>query len=158
VPDAYQFVMSWTDPVANNTWVIKSSAANGREAFDAPLRVNANEPLDWTITLTDKPTGVTGVFQDRTGRAATDYDILVFSADRAYWTPGSRRIRMIRPDTSGAFSAKGLPAGEYFLAALTDLEPGEWNDPAVLDQIVGSAIKVTLRDGEMTTQDIRIGG
>jgi protocatechuate 3,4-dioxygenase beta subunit len=156
-PDNYQFVMSWPSPGASK-WAIKSSTANGRESFDAPLRVNPNEPVDWTITFTDKPTGVGGVFQDRAGRAATDYFILVFSADRKYWTPGSRRIRTMRPATDGAFSVKGLPAGEYFLAALIDLEPGEWNDPTLLESAAGSAIKVTLRDGEMTTQALRIGG
>ncbi len=157
-PDSYQFLMSWSSPGATTKWVIRSSTANGRESFDAPLLVNPNEELDWTITFTDKPTGVGGVFRDRAGRAATDYFILVFSTDRKYWTSGSRRIRMMRPATDGAFSSKGLPAGEYFLAALTDLEPGEWNDPTLLERIVGSAIKVTLRDGETTTQDVRIGG
>ena len=84
--------------------------------------------------------------------------MLVFSVRSRAWTPGSRRVRMTRPATDGAFSVKGLPAGEYFLAALTDLEAGEWNDPALLEQLVGSAVKVTLRDGETTTQNIRIGG
>jgi hypothetical protein len=51
-------------------------------------------PLDWTVTYTDKPTSPTGVLQDRSGRAATDYYILVFSSDREHWTPGSRRVRM----------------------------------------------------------------
>jgi len=40
------------------------------------------------------------------------------------------------PATDGALSVKGLPPGEYFLAALADLETGEWNDPALLDQLV----------------------
>jgi hypothetical protein len=53
---------------------------------------------------------------------------------------------------------RGVPAGEYYLAALTDLESGEWNDPALLDRLIQSSIKVTLRDGEVTTQDVRIGG
>jgi Carboxypeptidase regulatory-like domain len=155
-PDSYQFLAQWLG--ASGKWSIKSSSANGRESFDAPLRVNPNETLEWTITYTDKPAGIGGTLQDRAGRAAADYFILVFSADRKYWTPASRRIRMMRPATDGAFSSKGLPAGEYFLAALTDLEPGEWNDPTLLEQLAGSAIKVTLRDGEMTTQDVRIGG
>jgi hypothetical protein len=157
-PDSYRWSMSWSSPGASEKWTIKSSVANRRESFETPLRVNQNEPVDWTITFTDKPAGVNGVFQDRAGRAATDYSILVFSTDRSYWTPGSKRIRAMRPSTDGAFSTTGLPAGEYFLAALTDLEPGEWNDPSLLERIVGSAIRVTVRDGEMTRQDLRIGG
>ena len=120
--------------------------------------MNANETADWTVTYTDKPTSLTGVFQDRGGRAATEYYILVFASDRKHWTPGSRRIRMTRPATDGAFNVKGLPPGEYFLEALADLETGEWNDPALLDQLVPSSAKVTLRDGEETRQDFRIGG
>ena len=157
-PDAYRFVAQWTSPGASSRWTIKSAVANGRDVFDAPIRVNPNEPVNWTITYTDTPTHLTGVFQDRTGRTATDYFILVFPADRQYWVPGSRRIQMARPATTGTFSAKGLPAGEYFLAALSDLETGEWNDPTLLESLVGSSIKVTLRDGGTTTQDVRIGG
>ena len=156
-PDTYRFVTTWNAPAARDKWSIKASTANGREAFEAPLRVNPNETVDWTVTYTDKPTGLTGVFQDNSGRAATDYYILVFSSDRKYWTPGSRRVRMTRPATDGVFSVKGLPPGDYFLAALTDLETGEWNDPTLLEQLAGSPAKVTLQDGTMTTQDFRIG-
>ena len=158
IPDTYRFVTTWNAPAAREKWSIKGSTANGREALEAPLRVNANETLEWTVTYTDKPTSLTGVFQDRGGRAATEYYILVFSSDRKHWTPGSRRIRMTRPSTDGTFSVKGLPPGEYFLAALADLETGEWNDPALLDQLVSSSAKISLRDGETTKQDFRIGG
>ena len=112
-PDTYQFVTTWNAPGARDTWTIKSSIANGRESFEAPLRVNSNEMLDWTVTFTDKPTGLTGVLKDPAGRVATDYYILVFSSDRRYWTPGSRRVRMTRPATDGSYRLKGLPPGEY---------------------------------------------
>jgi hypothetical protein len=156
-PDTYRFVTIWNAPAARDTWSIKASTANGREALEAPLRINPNETVDWTVTYTDRPTTLTGVFQDRGGRAATEYYILVFSTDRTHWTPGSRRIRTTRPSTDGAFTIKGLPPGAYFLAALADLETGEWNDPALLEQLVPSSAKVTLRDGETTTRDFRIG-
>ena len=65
---------------------------------------------------------------------------------------------MTRPSTDGAFSVKGLPPGGYFLAALADLETGEWNDPTLLEELVKSSAKVTLRDGEETKQDFRLGG
>ena len=158
VPDAYRFTMMWSAPNASSRWTIKSAVANGREAFEAPLRVTANEPVEWTITFTDTPTALTGTLEGPQGRAATEYYILAFSADRAHWTPGSRRIRMTRPATDGTFTIKGLPPGEYFLAAPLDLEAGEWNDPALLQQLVESAVKVTLREGETTRQNYRIGG
>jgi hypothetical protein len=137
---------------------MKSSTANGREAFEAPLRVNPSETIEWTVTYTDTPTTLTGALTDPGGRAATDYYILVFSSDRAHWTPGSRRVRMTRPATDGSYSVKGLPPGEYYLAAPADLETGEWNDPVLLEQLVQSSAKVTLRDGETTTRAFRIGG
>ena len=94
----------------SDKWTIKSSTANGRESFEAPLRVNPNETLEWTVTYTDKPATLTGVLQDPGGRAATDYYILVFSADRRHWTPGSRRVRMTRPATDGSYSRERSPA------------------------------------------------
>jgi hypothetical protein len=44
----------------------RSGASNASRPF-------AHEPLDWTVTYTDKPTSPTGVLQDRIGRATTDY-------------------------------------------------------------------------------------
>jgi hypothetical protein len=158
VPDAYTFGFTWPKTSTGATWILKASVANGKDAFDGPLRVSPGETLDWTVTFTDKPSILSGIFQDRGGRAATDYYILVYPTDRRFWVPGTRRIRTTRPATDGAFSLKGLPDGEYYLAALTDLESGEWNDPALLDQVAPSALKVTLREGATTTQDVRIGG
>lgn len=158
VPDSYWFTATWSAPGAQERWWIKTSVANGRDAFDAPLRVNANEPVEWTVTFTDSPATLTGSLVNPGGRAAPEYYVLVFSADRRYWTPGSRRIRMVRPATDGTFTIKGLPPGEYLLAAPLDLETGEWNDPALLEELARASVKVTLREGETTTQNYRMGG
>jgi uncharacterized protein (DUF2141 family) len=157
-PDAYTFVTQWTAAGGSGRWVMKSSVANGRDAYDAPLRVDGSVPIDWTVTYSDKPTTLSGQLSDATGRPATVYYILAFPTDRQYWTPGSRRVRMMRPATDGTFTTDGLPPGEYFVAALTDLEAGEWNDGAFLEQLVSSSAKVVLREGETTRQDLRIGG
>jgi hypothetical protein len=156
-PDVYRFTDTWMDAAARNRWTIASAVANGRDVLDSPLRVGAGETLEWVVTYTDAPSQLIGTLRDARGRAAADYSLLVFPADRQYWQPGSRRIRMARPATDGTFSVTGLPPGEYLLAALTDLEPGEWNDPTLLAQLAPSSLGITLRAGTTTTQDVRIG-
>lgn len=157
-PDAYAFAMQWSAPGASARWSLKASVANGRDAYDAPVLVDGGAPVEWTVRFTDRPATLAGQLSDATGRPATVYYILAFPTDRRHWTPGSRRVRMMRPATDGGFTTSGLLPGEYFVAALTDLESGEWNDPAFLEQLVSSAAKVVLREGETTRQDLRIGG
>ena len=40
---------------------------------------------------------------------------------------------------------------------MTDVEQGEWNDPAFLEALVKTSATVTLRERETTRQDLRIG-
>jgi len=53
----------------------------------------------------------------------------------------------------------GLPAGDYWLVALTDVTPADLADPGFLETIVHGALRLTLADGEQKTQAIaRVGG
>jgi hypothetical protein len=79
----------------------------------------------------------------------------------AYWLYGSRRIVTSAPATDGRFTIGGpgaalLPAGEYYLAAVTDVSKDEQYDPAFLQTIIPAAIKVTLAPGARQTQDLRV--
>ena len=49
-----------------------------------------------------------------------------------------------------------LPAGDYYLAALTDADLDDWQSPAFLAQAIAAGVKVTLGDGETKTQDVKI--
>ena len=72
--------------------------------------------------------------------------------------PLGRRIRSARPSTDGKFAFGGLPAGEYRIAAVIDVEPGAWNDPALLQQLLNASLPVRLVDGQPVVQDIRVSG
>jgi hypothetical protein len=63
--------------------------------------------------------------QDASGLAASDYFILVFSTDERAWYQRSRAVAQTRPASDGKFVIRGLPAGEYFLAAVTDVQREE---------------------------------
>ena len=81
----------------------------------------------------------------------------MFPADKTYWS-SARRISTARPDTEGKFAIASLPAGDYRIAALTDIAPGEQSDPAFLEQLVPASVAFSLREGEKKVQDIRIAG
>jgi hypothetical protein len=140
-------------------WTLASAIVRGRDVLDFPLDVNPNDEInDAVITFTDATQEVSGSLQDAAGRPAPDFTIVVFSADARFWTTPSRRIRSTRPGTDGRFTVTNIPPGEYRIAALVDVAPGEINDPAFLEQIVGASVKFTLAEGEKKTQDLRIAG
>lgn len=154
-PGTYRFAHSMPSPGGQSVWNLKASVTNGRDAFDAPVRVSPGENLDWTLTFTDRPAELEGTLQDAAGQPAPDYFIVVFSTDRRYWTPASRRVASPRPGSDGKY-AVALPPGEYYVSALTDLDAGDLNRLEFLEQLVGSSVRVKVTDGQKTSQDLRI--
>jgi hypothetical protein len=49
-------------------------------------------PKNIVVTYTDQFQELSGRLQSQSGAPATDYTILVFPEDKAYWIHGSRRI------------------------------------------------------------------
>jgi Carboxypeptidase regulatory-like domain len=137
-------------------WVLMSAVVNGRDALDTPLELRQSVS-DALLTFSDRPAELSGSLQDPTGRPAPDYYVLVFSSDRTHWTPQSRRVRAMRPSAEGRFTVRNLPAGDYLIAAVTDIEDGEWGDPGVLQQLSTVSMKLTLAEGEKKSQDIQVG-
>ena len=128
-------------------------------SLDFPVEVKPNEDVaDITLLLTTKTQELNGTLTDAQNQPATDYSVIVYSTEQQYWTPQSRRIVSVRPGTDGKFTIRGLPAGDYLMAAVTDVEPGEWFDPEFLQQLRAASARVTLNEGDKKTQDLRLGG
>ena len=139
-----------------NVWKLRSAMVDGRDLLDAPFEGPAIQMTGVTLTLSDKRTELAGTLQSPAGQPATEYYVIAFSAERSHWRPGSRRSLSARPGTDGRFSFADLPAGEYFLAALTDLDPAEWQTAAFLEQVVPAGVKVSVGEGQKVVQDLRI--
>jgi hypothetical protein len=144
------------EPPRGSAWTLKSITAGGRE-LDGFIEVAVGDRVqDIVVTLTDRPSELAGTLQDARGRPATEYFVIAFPTDRAGWTPVSRRIQSVRPASDGSFVIKGLPGGEYYLAALTDVEPGEWLSAEFLAQVMPVGVRVRVADGQRTSQILQI--
>jgi hypothetical protein len=149
--------------VAAGTYAIRASASmesvllDGRDLLDFPLVVEGDRDVTGVaITIGDRRGELEGRLTDAAGAGAPDYTIVVVAADRRYWTPGARRILTTRPDLDGRYTLSGLPAGNYLVAAVTDLETGQQFDPEFLDGLARAAVRVTINVGGKQTQDLRI--
>jgi hypothetical protein len=151
LPGTYELSSALSD------WWLRSIVVDGRDVLDFPLEVGPTGDVSGAVaTFTDRHTELSGTLQSAARVPAPDYFVVVFSADRSFWRPGSRRVRFTRPSTDGRFALRDLPAGDYLIAALTDMEPSDLLDQSFIEGLIPGAVAVRLDDGEKKTQDLRI--
>jgi len=144
------------------TWGLATVAVDGTDVTDRAFDVSAETPpKEIVATLTNQWQEIAGRVTSSEGAGVSDYTMLVFPADEAYWLHNSRRIVTTQPAVDGRYQLGGpgpalLPAGEYYLAAVTDVSKDEQYDPAFLKALIPAAIKITLAAGQKATQDIRV--
>ena len=148
--------------VASASWGLESVLMDGKEVTDLPVMLTTESvPKEVSVVFGSRWQQLTGRLTDSAGRGVTDYSVMVFPVDDAYWFYGTRRIVASLPGTDGTYALGGpgpslLPPGEYYLAAVTDVTKDEQYDPAFLRSIAGAAIRVTIAPGGRHRQDLRI--
>jgi hypothetical protein len=161
-PDQYFIAASWPGMRTGDGtqgWWITSIRVGARELGDALIDVAPNASVaDVAITFSDRIGAIEGRLTDAAGRPVPDYYVVAFPVERASWTSLSRKIvPPARPGTDGQFRLIGLMPGEYYLAVVTAMDADDNSDPAFLEAILGSAIKLTIGAGETKRQDLKIG-
>ena len=148
----------WLRTQTPRGWIVRSIVADGRDVTDTPIELRSSQRLsNVTVTFTDKLGEISGTVKDSKGAPITEYTVLVFPADTALWYPQSRFIMTARPDQTGRYQIRGLPPGQYLVAAVDPAEANEWYEPAFLDQQRPNATSLTLGDGDIKTQNLTLG-
>jgi hypothetical protein len=146
-------------PGGNNLrgWALKSVSIRGRDVTDTPLALRAGETVaDIEILFTDKLTEISGTVSDALGNPVPDFTVLAFPTDESLWRPQGRHIMTARPDQTGKYRIRALPPGEYYLATVDPSEQGEWFEPLYLEEHRTGAVRLTVGDGDVKTQNFRI--
>ena len=157
-PGVYDLGFEIPGSEAGKGWVLKSVVSDGRDVLDNPLVITDGSPAvtPVVVTFTDQRSALVGRLETAAQQPAVDYTVVAFTTNQAWWTQPFRRVRTARPATNGEFAFEDLPPGEYFLAALTDVEPDEWQDRTFLGALTGSAVRVTVGENERHSQNLRL--
>lgn len=144
------------------TWGLGAITIEGRDVTDRAIDIQPEAlPKDLVVTFTDQWQEVTGRLTNAQGAGVSDYTMLIFPTDETYWLYNSRRHVTAQPATDGRYRLGGpgpaqLPAGEYYLAAVTDVSKDEQYDAAFLKSLIPASLKITLATGQKLTQDVRV--
>jgi uncharacterized protein (DUF2141 family) len=148
-PGRYQLVIA--------PGIAKSAIVNGVDILDFGLAMTGDDIAGIAIALTDRLSSVAGVLTATSGVPVSDYSVIIAPTDRRYWVPNARRIQTTRPSVDGQYEFRNLPAGEYLLAVLTDIEPGQQFDPDFLQELSGASVRVRVGDRTDVAQHLRLG-
>jgi Carboxypeptidase regulatory-like domain len=137
-------------------WRLHGVHQNGLDVADSGIDVPTNTTVtDVTVEMTKQVTEASGRVLDASGRPIRDAWVLMFAQDPVRWGSQSRYVGTSRPDVNDGYKIR-VPAGDYFLVAVAEVEPGEWNDPDFLSPLRDRAVRVTLADGERKTIDLTL--
>jgi hypothetical protein len=137
-------------------WVITRITASGTDVTDR-IEVPGGGLDDLLIELSSRAPTVTGRVANARGEATSDFVTLIFPQEEESWsTTGATRQAIGRPDPQGRYTIRSMRPGNYYLIAVDHLEPGQSYDPAFLESIRTSAVRVTLNEGDNQTLDLKL--
>jgi hypothetical protein len=137
------------DTPAPNRWSLRTVTQSDRDVTETIVHI-ADNMENVVITLTGRPPRLSGRVNNDAGTAALT-SVVVFPADAGplpELATNSRRLRLARVDTTGAFRVSDLPTGDYFVAAVPDEVTGAWATETFLRPLVPTATRIQLRDGD----------
>jgi hypothetical protein len=139
-------------------WMLGSVRFDDKDITDTPWDVPTGgkqlSPL--RVTVTEKVGTVNGTVVDGTGKPSGEATVVLFSDQPELWMPGSRFIRVTRPERDGHFTITNLPAGTYRAVARDFVERGQWYDRAFLDDAREDAPRIVLEEGGSETVTLKL--
>jgi hypothetical protein len=100
-------------------WVLDRVTYRGADISDSGVEADSDQSIaDVRIAVTANTTEVSGTVRDSDGRAVSGATVLVIPAASEFWIRGGRRLGRTTTRDDGGYRYRGLPAGEYRVAAI----------------------------------------
>ena len=139
-------------------WLLNSAVMNNIDVSDQDFVVGAGETLGpVVIKMTQSQTEISGRVVQSSGTAAIGRFVVAYPAESRFQVDRSRRLRgPVRTATDGSYRFLGMPPGDYYVAVIDEFAADSWSSRPVFRSGGPSLVKVSLRGGERTAQDLEI--
>jgi hypothetical protein len=147
-----------TAPTPGAGWIVQSIFAGGHDLLREPLELKDEDITDLIVTYTDKVGQIAGTVRAPAGAMPKPTTLFLFPADYPdrIALGDARLFRNAPAAKDGTYTIGGLPAGEYYVAAMTAEDAPDNRDTAFFTALSRAAMHVTLTDGERKTLDLQI--
>ena len=116
-------------------WFLKSIRYQGADITDTGIEMTPGGAMTGVeVVLTRHPTELSGIVVDSGRRPVAGANVVLFARDKQKWTYLTRSIQFANADAEGRFVMRSLPEDEYVVVAFDHFEPGDENDPDLLEK------------------------
>jgi hypothetical protein len=138
-------------------WVLSRVTLGDDDITDSGIDVEGGQRVTGVlVVITDIASEVTGVVLDATGAAAGGALVAVVPAATAYWSRASRRLRVVRADATGRYRVRGMPDGEYRVAATRASDERDVYRTEALRELSARGVPLTLAGAEPRVVDLTL--
>jgi len=158
-PGAFLFQLTGPGVGPAGWWMrsMKPATNDDTDLLDRLIQVRPGTPsMSVVLSMSDRHTELSGTLSTPDSQPVADVFVIAFTTDRTMWGQNSRRVRAVRPGADGRYSMADLPPGDYMVGVLTDIDPEDVQNPALLNQLLAASVKVTIGDGEKKVQDLQL--
>ena len=134
-------------------WFLRALTLGRRDLVTHPVTIDRHDVSGVEVTMTDRPSPLSGRIVDTTGTLVRDATVIVFPVDRGSWPTahdglsGFVRTRSL----DGTFRFGHLVPGDYFIAAVDERRMDDWPRAGFLEAVAKQASPVRIATGEPRT-------
>jgi hypothetical protein len=126
------------------TLPVHSQRLQGRESIDTGITVTSGRRTDDVEVLASTSAStLSGVVRDGEGRPVVNSYVVLFPTEAAGWAT-SARIFGARTDANGRYRMGDIPLGRYRAAVSSELSPGDWFNPQVIERLATDAVGIEV--------------
>jgi uncharacterized protein (DUF2141 family) len=130
-------------------WIVREIRRGESNLLDDVLEIRPGDRLDDVeIVVTNNSAAIAGTAVDHRGAKVQDYLAVLFSVDGTKWPIPSRFVKAVAAADDGSFLVDAMPPGDYYIAAVTDLNLNRVFSPNTLARLSRVATRVTLKGGQ----------